>query len=55
MKKLTHLVAAAVLALPVMASQAAADLAEILEAGTVKIAVPESFAPFGNAGRSASI
>ncbi|WP_424971275.1 transporter substrate-binding domain-containing protein [Dinoroseobacter sp. S76] len=50
MKKLTHLVAAAVLALPVMASQAAADLAEILEAGTVKIAVPESFAPFGFLG-----
>jgi len=50
MKRLTTLIAAAAMALPVMASQAAADLADILEAGTVKIAVPESFAPFGFRG-----
>lgn len=52
MKKLNHLVAAALLALPAMASQATADLADILAAGTVKIAVPESFAPFGSLGAS---
>lgn len=52
MKKLTNLIAAAVLALPVMANQAMADLADILEAGVVKIAIPESFAPFGSLGAS---
>lgn len=52
MKKFTNLVAAAVLALPAMATTAAADLADILSAGVVKIAVPESFAPFGALGAS---
>ena len=47
--KLKSLVAAAALALP-LALPAQADLAEILEAGVVKIAVPESFAPFGSLG-----
>lgn len=52
MKKLTKLFAAAAFALPVMVTQAAADLSDILEAGVVKIAVPESFAPFGALGAS---
>ncbi|MEO1293718.1 MAG: transporter substrate-binding domain-containing protein, partial [Pseudomonadota bacterium] len=49
MKTLRALMAAALLALPL---PAAADLADILEAGTVKIAVPESFPPFGALGAS---
>jgi polar amino acid transport system substrate-binding protein len=52
MKQFTNLVAAALIALPAMASTAAADLADILSAGVVKIAVPESFAPFGALGAS---
>jgi polar amino acid transport system substrate-binding protein len=52
MKKLTNFVAAAVLALPAMVTQATADLADILSAGTIKIARPESFAPFGSLGAS---
>ena len=52
MKKLTNFVAAAVLALPAMVTQATADLADILSAGTIKIAIPESFAPFGSLGAS---
>ncbi|MEM9342666.1 MAG: transporter substrate-binding domain-containing protein [Pseudomonadota bacterium] len=48
----TKLIAAVAVSLPLMASQALADLAEILEAGVVKIAVPESFAPFGALGAS---
>ena len=35
-----------------MATQATADLADILAAGTIKIAIPESFAPFGSLGAS---
>lgn len=50
MKKLTNFIAASMLAIPVLATQAVADLADILAAGTVKIAVPESFAPFGSLG-----
>ncbi len=52
MKSLKSLIAAAIVAVPLMASQALADLADILEAGVVKIAVPESFAPFGSLGAS---
>lgn len=52
MRYLTKLIAAAAFALPVMVTQAAADLSDILEAGVVKIAVPESFAPFGALGAS---
>ena len=52
MKSIKTFVAAVALAVPMMASQAGADLAEILEAGVVKIAVPESFAPFGSLGAS---
>ena len=47
MKSLKMLVAAALIALPL---PALADLAEILEAGTIKIAVPENFPPFGALG-----
>ena len=52
MNKLTKLIAAAAVSLPVFATQAVADLADILASGTVKIAVPESFAPFGALGAS---
>ena len=52
MKKLTNFIAAAILAIPAMATQATADLADILAAGTIKIAIPESFAPFGSLGAS---
>lgn len=52
MKKIATLIAAAAFALPAMVTQAAADLADILEAGVVKIAVPESFPPFGALGAS---
>ena len=50
MKRLTKFITTAVLALPIMVTQATADLADILAVGTVKIAVPESFAPFGSLG-----
>ena len=50
MNKFTKLLTAAAVALPVMATQALADLTDILDAGVVKIAVPESFAPFGALG-----
>lgn len=36
--------------LAAIATPASADLSDILEAGTVKIGVPESFAPFGSIG-----
>ena len=52
MNKLTKLFAAVLFSLPVVATQATADLADILAAGTVKIAIPESFAPFGSLGAS---
>ncbi|MFW2543093.1 transporter substrate-binding domain-containing protein [Primorskyibacter sp. 2E107] len=44
--KLKSLVAALALTLP-LAAPAQADLTDILEAGVIKIAVPESFPPFG--------
>lgn len=47
MKMLKMMAAAALIALPLPAM---ADLADILSAGKVKIAVPESFAPFGSLG-----
>ncbi|MGG7564590.1 transporter substrate-binding domain-containing protein [Rhodovulum sp. DZ06] len=47
MKSIKMLAAAALMALPVPAM---ADLSDILEAGVVKIGVPESFAPFGSLG-----
>jgi polar amino acid transport system substrate-binding protein len=50
MKRLSNFIAATFLALPIMATQATADLADILADGTIKIAVPESFAPFGSLG-----
>lgn len=52
MNRLNKLIAAVAFSLPVFATQAAADLAEILAEGTVKIAIPESFAPFGALGAS---
>ncbi|MAM62498.1 transporter substrate-binding domain-containing protein [Maritimibacter sp. UBA3975] len=48
-KTIKTLVAAAALALPFTAP-AKAELTDILEAGVVKIAVPESFPPFGSLG-----
>ncbi|WP_420861195.1 transporter substrate-binding domain-containing protein [Algirhabdus cladophorae] len=45
------LIASAV-AVPMLVGQAVADLADILASGTVKIAIPESFAPFGALGAS---
>ena len=45
------IIASAVAAL-YLAAPAQADLADILEAGTIKIAVPESFPPFGALGAS---
>lgn len=47
MRTLKNLLLASLLALPL---PAIADLADILESGTVKIAVPESFPPFGALG-----
>lgn len=47
--KVKSIVAAAVLALP-FSAPAHADLSEILSEGVIKIAVPESFAPFGSLG-----
>lgn len=47
--KVKSLIAAAALALPVCAP-AHADLSDILSEGVIKIAVPESFAPFGSLG-----
>lgn len=52
MKKMRNLIAATLMSLPLVATQAVADLADILEAGVVKIAIPESFAPFGSLGAS---
>ena len=52
MQKIKSLIAAAIVAVPMMASQAVAELSDILEAGVVKIAVPESFPPFGALGAS---
>ncbi len=49
MKLLKSLLAASLMALPL---PALADLADILESGTVKIAIPESFPPFGALGAS---
>lgn len=49
MKLIKGLLTAAVMALPLPAM---ADLADILESGTVKIAIPESFPPFGALGPS---
>lgn len=43
------LIAAAALSLP-FSAPAHADLSDILSAGVIKIAVPESFAPFGSLG-----
>lgn len=48
MKPIKSLLTAAAVA--VMALPAMADLSEILSAGVVKIAVPESFPPFGSLG-----
>ena len=47
MKLLKGLATAAILSLP-FAGQAQADLSTILEAGVVKVGVPESFPPFGS-------
>ena len=49
MKTLRTLLVAGLMAIPL---PALADLADILESGTVKIAIPESFPPFGALGAS---
>ncbi|WP_340149316.1 transporter substrate-binding domain-containing protein [uncultured Sneathiella sp.] len=45
----TGLLAMAIAGMAVI-SQASADLSEVLESGTVKIAIPENFPPFGSLG-----
>ncbi len=52
-KRIRHLALAALFATAfIQAAPAAADLADILKAGTIKIAVPENFPPFGALGAS---
>jgi len=52
-KLFRNLAVAAVAAMALLpATQASADLGDILKAGTVKIAVPENFPPFGSLGAS---
>ena len=48
--RMKMLVAALVTSGLLVAGPAQADLSEILEAGTVKIAIPENFPPFGSLG-----
>jgi len=50
LKKSVGLLAAAVSAALMLASPASAELKDILEAGTIKIATPENFPPFGSLG-----
>jgi polar amino acid transport system substrate-binding protein len=52
-KRIRHLAVAAFAAAAfIQAAPASADLADILKAGTIKIAVPENFPPFGALGAS---
>ena len=48
--RMKMLVAALVTSGLLVAGPAQADLSDILEAGTVKIAIPENFPPFGSLG-----
>ncbi|MEP3666129.1 MAG: transporter substrate-binding domain-containing protein, partial [Roseibium sp.] len=50
LKKSVGLLAVAVSAALMLASPASAELKDILEAGTIKIATPENFPPFGSLG-----
>lgn len=50
MKTLAAAALAAFTAIAGLAGPAAADLSDVLSAGTVKIAVPENFPPFGSLG-----
>lgn len=49
-KKLAGAAGIAITALTLAISPASAELKDILEAGTVKIAIPENFPPFGSLG-----
>lgn len=49
-KRLTSLFAGALIALSMGVTAASAELSDILSAGTVKIAIPEDFPPFGSLG-----
>ena len=50
MKTMLNLLKVSLFAFGLGSSAHAADLSEILSSGVVKIAVPESFAPFGSIG-----
>ncbi len=50
MKKLIKILKVALISIGLTSTVQAGDLSEILSSGTVKIAVPESFAPFGSIG-----
>ena len=52
MKNLLKLVKSALIVIGLTGTANAADLSAILSAGVVKIAVPESFPPFGSVGAS---
>ena len=50
LKKLMKTVAAALVPALILAAPAKAELSDILSAGTIKIAIPENFPPFGSLG-----
>lgn len=52
MKKIFNLMKYGLIAIGLSSTASAADLSEILSSGVVKIAVPESFPPFGSVGAS---
>ena len=52
MKKFINSIKLAALLIILSSTSVFADLIDILKSGTVKIAVPEAFAPFGSVGKS---
>ena len=52
MRLFNNVMKCAAVAVLLWSTQAKADLSDILSKGVVKIAVPESFAPFGSVGSS---
>ena len=54
MKKIFNFMKYGLIAIGLSSTANAADLSEILSSGVVKIAVPESFPPFGSVGASGS-
>mgnify|MGYP001157120687 FL=1 len=52
MKTVLNFIKCSLIAIGLSSTANAADLSEILSSGTVKIAVPEAFAPFGSVGAS---